>query len=361
MKKYYNYEGNEGNKTLWDVEERWIDDFYTFFAVKDNADKIKRKIFANSKRNDEYATSVLCIQFSKMAGLQLPEQMWYIDGHKRAFGYNWNLYIQNRYDIEFNLARYNKTGYSPIQNNAPIFYNDRTFGNNLDNIVFGLSRSFEKYYGLKTKNRPYYHLPGYVKAKDGRYYKYNYRKISDFSSVVDICFCPNNTIIDNGEVIKLPEDKYLLIDYFILDLRPRKSVLHYIKNVLSNYDQDPIDSILKGRRIAPYYKYEIDSFPKSIPDKSQVMVRRYFEGKEIIISSPNKEDIIITINKNNVITELVNNNIEEVGDMFLAYNYKLENFEAKKLRNTGKCFVKKREQFLSKFNLPNYNQTTNLK
>ena len=126
-----------------------------FFAIKKNVDEIKRENFHEPKRQDEYGTSVLSIQFTK-------------DGTN-------TLSIKNRY---------NHTVNNP----------DATFSNNLDNIIEGLTKSFEKYYGIKQAyvNNDF-EISHYVRANDGKYYKYNYE-------MNNIYYCPDNIIIDNFEV-----------------------------------------------------------------------------------------------------------------------------------------------------------------
>ena len=151
-----------------------------FFAVKTNVDEIKRENFPNPERQDEYGTSVISIQFTKDE--------------------NCTLSIKNRY---------NHTVPNP----------DATFSNNLDNIIFGLTYNFEKYYGFKQKYINDFELKGYVRANDGKYYKYNYE-------INNIYYCPNNIIIDNFEVKRLPKEKYLLFDYFILDLQNKRLQLY---------------------------------------------------------------------------------------------------------------------------------------
>ena len=73
------------------------------FCSKENAGEIKREDFESPKREDEYGTSVMSIQFSKQGRCTVS--------------------IKNRY---------NHTVNNP----------DATYGNNLDRIVFGLKQSF---------------------------------------------------------------------------------------------------------------------------------------------------------------------------------------------------------------------------
>ena len=86
-----------------------LNDCYVFFAVKKNVDKIRRSDVTEPKRQDEYETSVISIQFEKN------------ETH--------TLSIKNRYNHE-------------VENP------DVTFSNNLNNIILGLTDSFSKYYGL---------------------------------------------------------------------------------------------------------------------------------------------------------------------------------------------------------------------
>lgn len=106
-----------------------------FFAVKKDVSNIKREDYKEPKREDKYGTSVISIQFTRdMANM---------------------LSIKNRY---------NHTVSNP----------DVTFSNNLDNIIPGLTASFENTYGLKQKNNGNsLEIPQYVLASDGKYYKYN--------------------------------------------------------------------------------------------------------------------------------------------------------------------------------------------
>ena len=78
---------------------------YVFFAVKKNVDEIKRKDFKYPDREDAYGTSVISIQFSR-----------------------------GKYNVLSIKNRYNHTVHNP----------DATFSNDLDNIIPGLTKSFEK-------------------------------------------------------------------------------------------------------------------------------------------------------------------------------------------------------------------------
>lgn len=148
FKKYYSK-----NEELCTFNGGRLNKCHVFFAVKKNVEEIKRENFTNPKREDEYGTSVISIQFSR--------------------GSVNTLSIKNRY-------------------NHRVFNPDATFSNNLENIIPGLTESFEKHYNLSVNQNQNngFEIPGYVKANDGKYYKYNYE-------INNIYYCPNNIVIDN--------------------------------------------------------------------------------------------------------------------------------------------------------------------
>ena len=151
FKKYY----SNGEELCTFRGER-LNRCYVFFAVKENVDEIKREDFKEPKRQDKYGTSVISIQFTR--------------------GSINTLSIKNRY---------NHTVNNP----------DATYSNNLENIILGLTTSFEKKYNLNVNqtNSISFEIPGYVRANDGKFYKTNYE-------MFNVCYCPNNIIIDNFEV-----------------------------------------------------------------------------------------------------------------------------------------------------------------
>lgn len=246
-----------------------LDRCYVFFAVKENADKLRREDFISPARQDEYGTSVISIQFTRD------------DAH--------TLSIKNRY-------------------NHSVRNPDATFSNNLDNIIPGLTDSFEKYYNLKQKVRNSgFEIPGYVLAKDGKYYKYNYE-------INNIYYCPNNVIIDNFEVKKFPKEQFVIFDYFVLDLK-NKTVFLYDKNM-------------------------IDSFPETIGNILKVCMQNIDGGhKKIELLVDSGENIIIVVDDKNQIISCVNNNIKEIGDNFLVKNKELKYLEVKKLEDVKNLFL----------------------
>ena len=239
-----------------------------FFAVKKNVIDIKRQNFTNPQRQDLYGTSVISIQFTK-------------DGTN-------TLSIKNRY-------------------NHKVINPDATFGNNLDNIIPGLTTSFEKYYGITQKNKKTeFCLPGYVRANDGKHYKYNYE-------IGNIYYCPNNIIIDNFEVKKYEKEKYIILDYFVLDL---------VNKTMQMYDNKIKDCFIN---ILSYIE-RID-----IENKS--------ETKKINIILKNGEESSIEIDNFNRIIKYKNDNIKKIYDNFLRFNLTLKEIELPKLLSAGYDFL----------------------
>lgn len=257
-----------------------------FFAVKENVDSINRENFKNPKRQDEYGTSVISIQFTN-------------DGNN-------TLSIKNRY-------------------NDKVKNPDATFSNNLDNIVAGLTESFERFYGLIQKHKnDKFEIPNYVSASNGKFYRYNYK-------INNIYYCINNVIIDNFEVKKYDKEKYIVLDYFILDLVNKRIFL---------YD-DKID----------------DSFTDTITNITNIDVINNGDNKLIILKN-NGENIEILLNKYNQIIEYKNNNLNQIAENFMYQNYTMKEFESLNLEKIGYSFLLL-NSCLEKINIPNVTQIDN--
>lgn len=266
FKKYY-----ESDEELCTFNGGRLDRCYVFWAVKKGVEDIKRKNYKHPSRDDEYGTSVMSIQFTK--------------GNVNT------LSIKNRY---------NHTVNNP----------DATLSNNLENIIPGLTESFEKEYNLhinqtETNN---FEIPGYVRASDGKYYKYNYE-------IKNIYYCPDNIIIDNFEVKKYPKERYIILDYFILDLK-EKTLEIYDKSIRDDFTSD-FQNIIKI------------SVTKSKDN----------ENKQIEIIPEIGEKVIIEIDKNNKLIGYKNNNIRIIYDFFLYYNSSLKQLELQNVECIGDQFL----------------------
>ena len=229
-----------------------LENCYVFFAVKKNIEEIKRANFHNPDRQDLYGTSVLSIQFTRD------------DAH--------HLSIKNRY---------NHTVVNP----------DATFSNNLDNIIPGLTDSFEKCYGMVQKyNSTNFEIPNYV-CVGGKYYKYNYE-------IGNVYYCPNNIIIDNYKVKRLDKGRYILLDYYILDLQ-NKEIKSYQPN---------------------------DSFPSTIGKITKIEVEKDQEEKRIKIETVDG-NVFVGLDKNNNIIYYQNDTVKKISDNFMRYNVTLSNLK----------------------------------
>lgn len=277
FKKYY----APGEEICTIYKGNRLDRCFVFFAVKKDVHLIKRENFKNPKRQDEYGTSVISIQFTRD------------NSH--------TISIKNRY-------------------NHSVDNPDSTFSNNLDNIIPGLTSSFEKYYGLIQKNKKHtLEIPDYVMADDGKFYKYNYE-------INNIYYCIDNIIIDNFEVKKYDHEKYIIMDYFIVDLINKKVRL---------YDESIRDSFIE----------HFDNIDK-------IEILKDTDNKIIDFIKNNQEHIIIKLDKQNIMREYVNNNIKEISDFFLFKDNYLEKINLLNVEKIGNHFMD--EQFwLESIFLPN--------
>lgn len=274
FKKYY-----RKNEELCSFKGGRLENNYVFFAVKDNITSIKRG--NNPKREDEYGVSVISIQFTRD------------DSH--------TLSIKNRY---------NHTVNNP----------DSTFNNNLDNIIPGLTNSFEKKYGLKQKHlNTDFELVNYIKANDGKYYKFNYE-------INNIYYCENNIIIDNSKVIKLKNEKEILMDYFVFDLSSKKIYL--------------------------YDKKINDAFIDTIGKIEKIDIIKKKDTKEIYIKEKDSRYIIVIIlDKYNRIIGYKNDNVEIIDEDFMCLNKTLRYLSLRNVKSASHEFLSLNET-LTVLNLP---------
>lgn len=250
-----------------------LDKCHVFFAIKKNIDEIKRENFLNPDRQDEYGTSIISIQFSR--------------------GTTNTLSIKNRY-------------------NHTVYNCDSTFSNNLENIIEGLTKSFEREYKLNIIQNfsDGFALKNYVKANDGKYYPYNYE-------INNVYYCPNNIIIDNFEVKKFPKERYIVLDYFIIDLSTKK--------------------------IRLYDKSINDSFLDALWNINIINVIKKTNNKEIELVTRSGQKIIIEINNRNQIVTYKNEYLVTVRDNFLQYNRYMQKLYLPKLKKTGNNFLRNNE------------------
>ncbi len=278
-----------GTPQYWDGEELCtfnggrLNSCRVWFAVKkevaENPKAIKRA--KSPTRQDEYGTSVISIQFTK--------------------GSYPTLSIKNRYNHSVNNP-------------------DNTFNSDLDNIIHGLTHSFAETYSINISqgNKDEFELINYVKASDGKFYRYN-------MEINNVYYCENNVIIDDFTVKQL-DQRYVLMDYFIVDLS---------NNTIELYD----DSL--G-----------DSFVSSFDEIKKISLEKDEEKHKVLRIKPKVgEDILITLNEHGEIYKLTNNNLTTCGDDFLSYNNSLISIDLPKLESCTDGFLFYNDS-LTSINLP---------
>lgn len=262
-----------------------------FFAVRKDVDNIKREDYENPKREDEYGTSVMGIQFTNKGVCTVS--------------------IKNRY---------NHTVNNP----------DATYGNNLDQIVPGLTDSFanllrDRGLILDGSNIERFNLPNYVVASDGKYYKYN-------SEINGTYYCPGNIVIDNNQAVKIGEpEKKILMDGFVLDLENK---------TIEQYDKQE------------YHDSFLDAFQNI--EKINVVRNKEKGTRNIFIHTEGNEvPAIIELNKDNAIISYENENLYEIGnDFFKLFGSNITKLNLPNVREIGMNFMYV-NTVLNEFNAPN--------
>ena len=258
-----------------------------FWAVKKDVDKIKREDFEQPKKDDEYSTSVLAIQFDKLP--------------------------KSRVQI---ISRYNHTVPNP----------NCTLNNDLDNIAEGLEESFTRLlekrgYFLSETEESYFNIPGYTLASDGRYYKYNLE-------IDGIYYCPENIVISNmAKEIGKPEE-VILCDYFKVDLKNKR-----IKSLLRGTSHDSfVDDLTDIEKI------EV----KSAKEKGKKLIIIHKKKKDN--QTNNREPIVIELDQYNQIVGYTNKELQSVGEGFLRYNATLEKLNLPQIQSIGDSFLCKNKK-----------------
>ena len=266
-----------------------------FWATKKDVDQIEREDFEHPKKDDEYSTSVLAIQFDKQP--------------------------KSRVEI---ISRYNHTVPNP----------NCTLNNNLNNIAEGLQESFarlleERGYSLNAKETMKFEIPGYALTSDGKYYKYNLEIDGKY-------YCPGNIVIEDGiaKEIGNPEE-VILCDYFKIDLKNKK-VDSLIDNLI-------VDSFVGD--LTDIEKIEV----KKDKEKGKRLVIIYKKKEDDRTDDP--EPIVIELDYDNQIVGYTNKELQNVGDDFLSHNKALAELNLPQAQSIGRDFLHSNE-VLAKFSLP---------
>ena len=276
MKKYYATE--EELCTFKDSKR--IENSIIFFFIKDDIDSIKKEDFPNASREDEYASSLVCVQYD----------------------------IDTK-ELKLVVTRRNHGSKKSIQRGDEIRNPNAAFDCNLDNFIPGLTYAMEKDYGLKPKeSSDFFEIEGYVVAHDNKFYKYNYQ-------MGPLYFCSDNIIINHGEAVSIPTEKYIVMDYYLLDLRSG--------NVWLLDEERDIK----------------DCFPETIRNIEKLEVSNNGNTKTIKLIPKSKREIEIILDNRNRIVSLKNEDIEEIGDNFMFFNNTLKKVEASNVRKIGNNFL----------------------
>ena len=322
FRKYY--KDNEALCTFRDPHR--IDGHYIFFIVKKEVNDIKREDFKEPRREDEYSTSVLDLQFDK-------------GNHQRVS-------IKSRYNHKVNNP-------------------DATYSNNLEKIVEGLTSAFEREYGFNIGNeyKTNFELDHYILARDRKFYKYNYEMHNTH-------YCPDNIIIRNGYVLNGYKDKsrYIVFDYFILDIKKKKlsffdfTLRDGLKPLLHNINRIEINKNSNNKEI----KIICEDTGETIItlDENNKMIK--FEnntieeiGENFLVDNLYLHEIKLPnlkvcdnrfMNNNIAMKNLYLPSLEECESMFLVTN-KLESIDLPSLTKCGAFFLSGSER-LHSVNLP---------
>ena len=291
---------------------------YVFFAVKDNATILKRENFINPRRQDEYGTSVISLQFNKRE-------------------YN-DVSIKNRY-------------------NHAVDDPDATFSNDLENIYPGLTDSFAQHYGYNFHpvNKSL-QLPGYTIANDGSRYKYNLESDA-------VYFCGDTIVIKDGEISQLDKFTKILVGNYIFDTQ-NKTITKFATETREDIERrfskntifDSMSSQEKEIFIQKHLKgAQEDAFTQSFGKIVKMeVVKASTQGNRVIqVTNQNGEQAFVEINKNNDMVSFVNNYVTEVEDDFLAQFKNISHVQMDNMQHCGYNFLYA-TQALKNVNFPNW-------
>ena len=306
-----------------------------FWAVKDNVNKIKREDFPNPRRQDEYGTSVISIQFTK--------------------GIESTLSIKNRY-------------------NHKVEFPDATFSNDLENIQAGLTDSFKKFYNIQLVNSGHsFNIPGYVVDNSGCLHKSLYE-------IENVHYCANNIIVHNGKAMHYDPARYIIMDYFIVDRKDKTIKLFKQGNIYDSFieqfkETKKIDAELDGENTLVTVTSQNGNLVKIILNKYNQIISfennnveaigldfmRYcsavkdvtldkvteigngFLADNLTLEKLNADNLELigddALRANISMKTLELNKLKRVGDMCLVVNESLTNVELKKLEKVGKYFM----------------------
>lgn len=274
-----------------------------FFAVKENVDNLKREKFLTPRKHDDYGISVISIQFPKRAKSQMVS-------------------IKNRY-------------------NHRVLGCDATFSNDLEQIYPGLTESFIRHYNIDfSKSFSKFELPGYVCAKDKRYYKYNYH-------INNIYYCADNIVINDLEPIIYSKGQYEVFDYFVID---KKYKMSYFTPRIEPFREQFDGLNVEVRKVGDKGDKLIRFISEDV-EPIEVIVNKF--GQMISFKNPNIRKLDNYYLHDNIFLEKLDlENVEVIGDSVLVDNQKLTELNIPKVKKIGRNFLRSHNAPIS-INAPN--------
>ena len=272
------------------IEDRFKECAY-FFLYTDKAFFLDRKNYTNPVRDDEYGRSLVCLQIDR-------------DYHF--------IKMTTRYNHGADLA-------------------DSMFSNNLDNIAPGLTDAFEREYGYKISQSESVSKEEltelcYVESDEQILYKYN--NITNGK-----CYCPDNTVLDEGEAVQIDKDSKLLLEYIILDFHNKKISL-YDKEIEDSFNNQKLQKI-SVERFENHFLYNL-----ILEDGRSIHIESDLNNRIVGITDSDIEKI-----EDNYLKYCWNirkasfPNTTIVGDDFMSMGFSLEEITMPKVTKVGENFL----------------------
>ena len=270
-------------------DEKRYQHYHIIHCVKKGADKLKRSDFkGKEQREDEYGSSVISIQILKNGGF---------------------IKICNRY---------NHRVQSP----------DNTFSSNPDNIIYGLTKSIEKYLNVS--------LNAAQGMADG--YTYQNGQIFKFHTELQNTYIGDGFCVKNGRVKFFNKDYEIVADMFIFNLKDKfiytpLSFLHEDQSVLIDVLRDEIkDAKLQlVKREDGRHSLLRDGRPFLILNKGAI--------EELTLEKDIQNSVHLDMSLLSNLKKLTLKNVRKVGYNFLSNNTYLEEFIAPKLETAFSFFM----------------------
>ena len=311
-KEFYEKDAKTGKDALKKVED--------FPFQRDNYNILQRE--------DEYGTSVLCVQFT----IDEPSTISIITRYNHAVD-NPN----NAYGCNLELIQ-------PGLTHAFAEREHLNFNTDIDRFDFFAEKMFDR---------------GYVFDKDKKMHKV-------ITTIKDGYACLNNYVVREKTCHSIPfyfdESRYVLFDKYIIDQQSKAIMnigeISYISDIIVKNYFNKCEKQKKQPQNTQETNFfddnddEVDSFIKGISDIKKIEIK-YDEKKNKVISLiPNDgETIEIKINKNGHIIKYSNPNITTVEDDFLNNATYIEEINLPNVETIGNNFLENNKN-LTSINLP---------